>query len=102
MFVPHRKHKLPLSVTGIALLIYMCVMFVPHRKHKLPLYVTEMELLIYMQMMFVPHRKHLYPSTACYTDSLILFYVLLYEFVYQEYGHCSLYHTMVLGCVRLW
>jgi hypothetical protein len=27
MFVPHRKHMPPLPVTGIALLLYMCMMF---------------------------------------------------------------------------
>jgi hypothetical protein len=33
MFIPHRKHRLPRLLMGIAVLFYMYMMFLPHRKH---------------------------------------------------------------------
>jgi hypothetical protein len=51
MFVPHSKHVISRSVTGIALIfIRMYMMFVPHRKHMYipPRPITWIALLFYM------------------------------------------------------
>jgi hypothetical protein len=48
MFIPHRKHRPSVPVTGLALLFYMYMMFVLHMKHRPPLSVIEIALLFYV------------------------------------------------------
>jgi hypothetical protein len=78
MFVPHRRHTSPLSVTGISLLFSMKMMFVPHRRHTSPLFVTgDIFTVLYLDDVRTSQETHV--STVCYGDSFTFYFSFFYD-----------------------